>query len=36
MQNNIKIINILFNLPFKLDIILLRLLNQLIKDNLRY
>jgi hypothetical protein len=36
MQNNIKIVNILPNLPSKLDIILLRPLNQLIEDDPRY
>jgi hypothetical protein len=36
MQNNIKIVNMLLNLPFELDIVLLRPSNQLIEDDPRY
>ena len=36
MQNNIKTVNMLLNLPSKLDIVVLRPLNQVIDNNLRY
>jgi hypothetical protein len=36
MQNNIKTVNMLLNLPSELDIVMLRLSNQVIEDDLRY
>jgi hypothetical protein len=36
MQNNVKTVDILPNLPFKLNIVLLRSSNQVIEDDLKY
>jgi hypothetical protein len=36
MQNNIKTVNMLPNLPSELDVVVLRPSNQVIEDDLRY
>ena len=36
IQNNIKTVNMLPNLPSELDVVVLRPSNQVIEDNLRY